>query len=136
MIVTHKTPYREGELRLGVASWDDGSLTERSVKYAYRDASGKISRGAPEISLDMLVDMLKFAAEQGGLRLSANPDAPSIEGMSRAQLQEELRGLNTALLLLQRLTQDFPWAKAVGRAYDEIGARKEGVAVALKAKRG
>jgi hypothetical protein len=136
MIVTHKTPYREGELRLGWASWDDGSLTERSVKYAYRDASGKISRGAPEISLDMLVDMLKFAAEQGGLRLSASPDAPAIEGMSRSQLQDELRGLNTALLLLQRLSQDFAWARSIGRAYDEIGARKEAITATLKARRG
>lgn len=135
MIVTHKIPYREGELRLGWASWDDGTLTERSVKYAYRDASGKISRGAPEISLDMLVDMLRFAAEQGGLRLSPSPHVGAVENLSRASLQEELRGLNTALILVQRLTADFPWVKGLGRTYDELGARKEAVADALKAKR-
>lgn len=136
MIVTHKIPYREGELRLGWASWDDGSLTERSVKYAYPDASGKISRGAPEISLDMLVDMLKFAAEQGGLRISPNPDATAVEGLSRSQLQDEMRGLNTALVLVQRLMVDFPWVKALASAYDQIDGRKHLIAEALRAKRG
>ena len=45
MITTHKIPYRNGELRIGWASWDNGNLEQRSIKYAYHDSSGKISRG-------------------------------------------------------------------------------------------
>lgn len=65
MITTAKKQYRSGELRVGWASWDDGSLTERSIKYAYPDASGKISRGSPEIPIDMLADLVAYAHEQG-----------------------------------------------------------------------
>ncbi len=67
MIWDHKIHYRDGELRVGVASWDDGSRTERSIKYAYRDKTGKISRGAPELPFYLLADMLKFAIEQNEL---------------------------------------------------------------------
>ena len=67
MIMTDRMPYRDGELRTGWASWDDGSYTARSIKWAYPDKSGKISRGAPEIPFDILLDMLKFAAETGEL---------------------------------------------------------------------
>ena len=52
MITTHKVPYGRGELRIGWASWDDGKFEERSIKYAYRDSSGKISRGSPELPFD------------------------------------------------------------------------------------
>jgi len=48
MIATNKKPYRDGDLRVGWASWDDGSYTARSIKYAYVDKSGKISRGSPK----------------------------------------------------------------------------------------
>lgn len=67
MVPTFKTPYRDGDLRIGWASWDDGSRTSRSIKYAYLDESGKISRGCPELPFDILVDMVVLAAKQGEL---------------------------------------------------------------------
>jgi hypothetical protein len=33
------------EIRLGTASWDDGTGTARSVKYAWFDKNGKVARG-------------------------------------------------------------------------------------------
>jgi len=67
MVPTSVTPYRDGDLRIGWASWDDGSYTSRSIKYAYRDASGKISRGCPELPFDILIDMVVHAYKQGEL---------------------------------------------------------------------
>lgn len=67
MTPTHVEPYRDGELRIGWASWDDGSFQERSIKYAYRDTSGKISRGCPELPFDVLVDMVLAAKRLGEL---------------------------------------------------------------------
>ena len=67
MVLTSVTPYRDGDLRIGWASWDDGSYTSRSIKYAYRDASGKISRGCPELPFDILIDMVIRAYGQGEL---------------------------------------------------------------------
>lgn len=64
MVPTFVKPYRDGELRIGWASWDDGSYKSRSIKYAYRDSSGKISRGCPELPFDILVDMLVLAQSQ------------------------------------------------------------------------
>ncbi len=69
MIPTHIEPYRDGELRIGWASWDKGRFEERSIKYAYRDDSGKISRGCPELPFDILVDMVAAALRQGELSL-------------------------------------------------------------------
>ncbi|MFI0844018.1 hypothetical protein [Mesorhizobium sp. IMUNJ 23232] len=67
MITTFKIPYDKGELRIGWASWDDGSLTDRSVKFAYNDKSGKTSRGAPELPFGVLTDMIVLAHQQGEL---------------------------------------------------------------------
>jgi hypothetical protein len=67
MVPTFKTAYRNGEIRIGWASWDDGSFTARSIKYAYPDSSRKISRGSPELSFDLLVDMTITALEQNEL---------------------------------------------------------------------
>ncbi len=65
MIPTAKTSYgKDEELRIGIASWDDGSYTARSIKYVYRDKSGKISRGCPEIPFDVLSDMVIYAYKQ------------------------------------------------------------------------
>lgn len=86
MIVTFRTPYREGDLRVGWASWDDGGLTARSIKYAYPDKAGKISRGAPELPFDILTDMVLLAYKQGELspediaRLKAVFQKPHPEG--------------------------------------------------------
>ena len=55
-----------GEIRIGWASWDEGHTT-KSIKWAYRDSTGKISRGAPEVPFDVLVEMALFAIEKGEL---------------------------------------------------------------------
>ncbi|MFH0821529.1 MAG: hypothetical protein V2B18_02170 [Pseudomonadota bacterium] len=34
------------EIRLGIASWDDGTKTAKSVKYTWFDKNGKAARGA------------------------------------------------------------------------------------------
>ena len=67
MIMTKRKSYRDGDLRVGWASWDEGAYTARSIKYAYQDKTGKISRGAPELPFDILMDMLIFAADEGEL---------------------------------------------------------------------
>lgn len=130
MIVIHKIPYREGELRLGWASWDDGSLTERSVKYAYRDISGKVSRGAPEVSTNVLLDMVAYAADQGHLRLATDVTPVPIDAMNRRQQAQELRTLESALSLLRRFGEDYPWAD-FGKGADELEARREQLAQVL-----
>ena len=53
-IPTYTEPYRDGELRIGWASWDDGTFKARSIKYAYKDTSGKISRESPELPFEIL----------------------------------------------------------------------------------
>lgn len=67
MIPIFAKRYRNGELRIGWASWDGGKYKSKSIKYAYRDDSGKISRGCPELPFDILVDMVLLAKEQGEL---------------------------------------------------------------------
>ena len=67
MIPTYVEPYERGELRIGWASWDENSFRDRSIKWAFRDSSGKISRGCPELPFDVLVDMVLLAQRQGEL---------------------------------------------------------------------
>jgi len=71
MIPTHTEPYQDGELlgelRVGWASWDDGHYQARSIKWAYPNASGKISRGCPELPFYILVDMVIAAKRLGEL---------------------------------------------------------------------
>lgn len=72
MTPTYTKPYKDGDLRIGWASWDRDKETKkmryksRSIKYAYLK-DGKISRGAPELPFDILLDMVVLAAEQGEL---------------------------------------------------------------------
>jgi hypothetical protein len=130
MIPTYKIPYRDGELRIGWASWDDGSYTERSIKYAYPDGSGKISRGSPELPFDILIDMCMLAGEQRELEDFWKPGrtaaAPSIEEMAVDDLAEERKRLTVALMRVQQLMMDVPWASWAG-VYDQIGSRLENV---------
>ena len=56
------------EIRLGTASWDDGSGTNKSVKYAWKDANGKTARGG-EIPVEALPQMLDFAIRKEYLSL-------------------------------------------------------------------
>jgi len=129
MITTHKVPYRNGELRIGWASWDDGSLTSRSIKYAYPDTSGKISRGSPELPFDILIDMLVLAADQReidqALTIPGSGSPADASTMSTVDLNEEKKLLSTSLLRLQQLVASVPWAS--WKVYDQIGKRLEAV---------
>lgn len=130
MIPTYKIPYRDGELRIGWASWDDGSYTARSIKYAYPDGSGKISRGSPELPFDILVDMCLLAAEQKELedlwKAGRTPTPPSIKKATADELLEEKKRLTVALMRLQQLAMDVPWGDWA-RVYDPIASRLEDV---------
>ena len=76
MITLRKKDYEDrwgtkGEIRCGISSWDDGANESSSVKWAYPDKNGKISRGAPEVPIDVLLEMVDFVC--------ANKDILSIE---------------------------------------------------------
>lgn len=57
------------EIRLGIASWDDGSGTTNSVKFTWFDKNGKAARGG-EMPIEALPQALDFAIRKGYLRLS------------------------------------------------------------------
>jgi hypothetical protein len=76
MVPTFSQPFGAGDLRIGIASWDKGDFKSRSIKYAYRDRSGKVSRGCPELPFDVLVEMMIVALKQKEL---------SIEQMERVK---------------------------------------------------
>ncbi len=57
------------EIRLGVASWDDGSGEARSVKYTWFDKNGKAARGG-EFPVEAPPQALDFAIRKGYLRLA------------------------------------------------------------------
>jgi hypothetical protein len=60
----------DDEIRLGIASWDDGSGTAKSVKYTWFDKNGKAARGG-ELPVEALPQALEFAIRNGYLRLSS-----------------------------------------------------------------
>ena len=71
MKVLYKEPVRgskDCELRIGIASWDDGSETEKSIKFAWRDKNGRIARGG-EFPIDALPQALAFAIKMGEIKL-------------------------------------------------------------------
>jgi hypothetical protein len=73
MQVAHSEPARnndECEIRLGVASWDDGTNTSRSVKYTWFDKNGKAARGG-EFPVEVLPQALDFAIRKGYVSLIA-----------------------------------------------------------------
>ena len=89
MIPTYVEKYGDKageELRIGWASWDDDEFQHRSIKYVYRDTSGKISRGFPELPFDVLVDMVIVALKQGELSTEA------IEEIRQAIAKRQLNG--------------------------------------------
>ena len=59
----------DDEIRLGIASWDDGSGQSKSVKYTWFDKNGKAARGG-ELPVEALPQALEFAVRNGYLRLS------------------------------------------------------------------
>ena len=72
MQVAFSEPYRDAEdgeeIRLGVASWDDGSRTRMSVKFTWFDKNGRAARGG-EIPVEALPQALTFAIQKGYLSL-------------------------------------------------------------------
>lgn len=59
---------RNCEIRLGIASWDDGSGTHKSVKYTWFDKNGKAARGG-EFPVEALPQALEFAIKNGYVTL-------------------------------------------------------------------
>jgi hypothetical protein len=142
MITTYKIPYQhgdqKGELRIGWASWDDGSLTARSIKFAYKDDSGKISRGSPELPFEILVDMCVLASDQKELedfwKPGRSPKVPPVGKATVDELNEERKRLTIALTRLQQLAMDIPWAEWAP-VYDSIGARLEEVKTEIEIRK-
>lgn len=56
------------EIRLGVASWDDGSKEAKSIKYTWFDKNGKAARGG-EFPVEALPQALDFAIRKGYVSL-------------------------------------------------------------------
>lgn len=72
MITVHKEIVRTNtncELRLGIASWDDGNGTCKSIKYTWFDKNGKACRGG-EFPVEALPQALEFAIREGYISLS------------------------------------------------------------------
>ena len=139
MVPTFTIPYRDGELRIGWASWDKGTFKERSIKYAYPDSSGKISRGSPELPFDILIDMLLLAADQKEIasattRLTQPPAPQPLDKMSAQELRDEKQALTIALMRLQQLAMEIRWANWTA-VYDPLGLRLEAVNIELDARR-
>lgn len=71
MRAAHSEPARDNatcEIRLGVASWDDGSGKDQSVKYTWFDKLGRAARGG-EFPIEALPQALEFAIRKRYLSL-------------------------------------------------------------------
>jgi hypothetical protein len=55
------------ELRLGIASWDDGSGTSKSIKYTWFDKLGRACRGG-EMPIEALSQARDFAIREGYIK--------------------------------------------------------------------
>jgi hypothetical protein len=78
--ISHPGP--EYELRIGRPSWDPASNSEWSAKFAYHNANGRVSRASPETPLDVLPELVVFAAETGVLsRGKVNELIASLRGV-------------------------------------------------------
>lgn len=56
------------EIRIGVASWDEGSRQSKSIKFTWFDKNGKAARGG-EFPVEVLPQMLDLAIRKGYLTL-------------------------------------------------------------------
>jgi hypothetical protein len=54
------------ELRLGIASWDEGDGTAKSIKYTWFNKIGRAARGG-EMPVEALPQALEFAIRKGYL---------------------------------------------------------------------
>lgn len=59
------------EIRLGVASWDDGNSKSMSIKYTWFSKDGKAARGG-EFPVEALPQALDFAIRKGYVRLTCS----------------------------------------------------------------
>ena len=70
MIVEKKWPARidsSCEIRVGVASWSQHGKNDMSVKFAWPDKNGKVTRGG-EVPIEAIPQMLEAAIESGYLK--------------------------------------------------------------------
>jgi hypothetical protein len=58
---------KRDELRLGIASWDDGSGTAKSIKYTWFTKNDRAARGG-EMPVEALPQALEFARREGYLK--------------------------------------------------------------------
>ena len=56
------------KLRLGIASWDDGSGQAKSIKFTWFDKNGRACRGG-EFPVEALPQALDFAIRKGYVSL-------------------------------------------------------------------
>lgn len=135
MIAIFEFPYREGQINIGWASWDDGSKTSVSIKYAYPDSRGRISRGSPEIALEDFFAMREFFVEneagiqailKPGLKFSRTPLKVEVSLLTKEELIQERDELRRSRLELLRILTKFPWID-LKRGYDDLGTRYEEV---------
>lgn len=67
MRVAHSEPAKidsDCEIRLGIASWDNGSQTAKSVKYTWFCKNGRAARGG-EFPVEALPQALELAIKHG-----------------------------------------------------------------------
>ncbi len=72
MITKEREPVKTDkncELRLGIATWDDGSEKHKSIKYTWFDKNGKACRGG-EMPVEALPQALEFAIKNGYITLA------------------------------------------------------------------
>jgi len=58
---------KKDELRLGIASWDNGSGTSKSVKYTWFTKNGRAARGG-EMPVEALEQAYNFAIKEGYIK--------------------------------------------------------------------
>ena len=56
-------------IRIGVASWNRPGRNDISVKYAWRDKNGKVTRGG-EVPVEALPQMMELAIKSDHLQLN------------------------------------------------------------------
>lgn len=66
------------EIRLGIASWDDGDESEDSAKYTWFDKNNHAARGG-EVPVEALPQMLDFAIRKGYIR----PNSGLLRGLKK-----------------------------------------------------
>jgi hypothetical protein len=136
MITLKKKEYEAGfsELRFGIASWDNGSLTKKSLKYAYQDKNGRISRGSPELPIRVVIDLLLFAAENGALYDEFDDtqknEAKPIAALTHEELSQERKDLASAAIILNKLQKRFS-SIDFKSIQDQIDTRKSQVKQAI-----